>query len=1660
MPIVPKAITRYLTRKLKRKQGDERFENTMTAINYKASFLVPDFVEIQRRSFSRFLEKGIIEEFSKINPIRSDISKFELTFYPESYLIISPEYTVTEAVLQGKTYSCKLYLPAKLSSEHRARRTNRNKVNAKHQASGPQEAPGGHPLADDSNPSQPLWTSPQHDGNNVQLTRTASLKDSDELAKLGESYGPVSPSLTESVNSATRGPKPLLPEARPPLSKGGPMGQVLKTGNPLGRNWVTGTSKRPEERPGTVSPWTGQPSLRFPRGPSWGKGPTSFESEARLPVPAAPARASAARPYKTWPTGRLGREPGEDNALANGTETTLSWVLVGNLPLMTKRGHFIVNGSPRVVINQLVRSPGVYFHERTWGFGKRKKRIVYADFVSRRGAWLRIQADKEGDTWARLKKTPKVPFALFYEGMSICERNPREWTIADREALLELHEEVNPTKKDLSPENGHQFLVQKFKNRRTYDLGRVGRKRLNKRFGLSISSHQLTSQDLYAAFEQIQELQNDRILVDDIDHLKNRRVRASGELVQGQFETGLYRLEKAILSKMRKPPKEVSPRTLLNTKPLNAALREFFGSSPLSQYMDQTNPLAEITQKRRISSLGPGGISRETAGMAVRGIHPTHYGRICPIETPEGKNAGLVNSLTTYTRVGDDGILETPYFHVLQGQVQARMGFQYFSAGNEEHGEFRVAPGDVQLSTYKLLPATPFPVREAGNREEDFRHADREGVNYMAISPIQMISVATSLIPFLEHDDANRALMGSNMQRQAVPLLQPERPLVGTGLEALVVAESGHALQAELSGYVSCVSGGRVSVHSCLPGNRRETALRNDSLSVVTKPDGTEWLQPQATALTARGWGFEGLASRGFTGAGLTGLTGAGALAQARFAERALAQARSAGRRHASLASHRPHKGSKATLASLPMHAQQGQRGGRGPGPVRPALVRPAAARPFWHGVHRLNLANGAEIGSFERQSPVGSIGPIRPLDTAYLALNGNGNKSVYPRLRETAPVEQLVPASISSSRYRARKLSYLRHGLSLSSGTGPQCPNPLILPWKRGNQGQALCENKFSKVNGAPAGIRGSWSGSETTLSSLSPVTEQALQASHASRGQASQASQGQASQGFGVSLNGPDPKPVPCIPTGCKDGFEGHPNTARPMNGQGPSSKPVSWNGWTDASEGSGRQGSPHLQGDWQSDVFTRDYHLQRYHRSNQETCLTQTSAVSEGDWVQKGDLLADCSASRLGELALGRNILIAYLPWEGYNFEDAVVISERLISDDVYTSIHVQKYDIEIRETRFGVEKITPQIPGITDGEKERLDWRGIAKIGSWVKEGDILVGKVSPKSSQPLSPYERLAYDIANVEAATTEDTSLRVPKGVEGRVINCQSFQAPSVAIEEQALSPGRVRIYLAEKRKLQVGDKVAGRHGNKGIVSTVLPRQDMPYLPDGTIVDMVLNPLGIPSRMNVGQVFECLLGLAGVQLGQQFKITPFDEIYGAEASRSLVYLKLYQAKLRTNQDWLFNPRFPGKTALLDGRTGRLFDQWVTVGYAYMLKLVHLVDEKIHARSTGPYSLVTKQPLGGRSKHGGQRLGEMEVWALEGFGAAYTLQEMLTSKSDDVVGREQVVEAILFKGKMSLGNPEAFKVLVRELQSLCLDVGVYAISPGRLQREAVDIGRIP
>lgn len=1145
---------------------------------------IPDFLEIQRKSFFDLLEKGIIKELARRNPIKNTTGELELRFFPEYYRLNPPEWTPQQAILQSKTYGCRLYVP-------------------------------------------------------TQLT-----------------------------NSVTK-------------------------------------------------------------------------------------------------------------------EVQLQWVLLGNLPLMTKRGHFIINGSPRVIINQMVRSPGIYYHEVV---DKNKKRSYYADLISYRGAWLRLELDKKKRVWARMKKTPKMSLVVFLQAIGFSQRDlfdsiqypqilknsflkanhPR----STHQALLTLYSETHPKKEktELTAALGQRFISRKFMNPRTYDLGELGRIRLNKKLGLSIpiDHHVLTPHDILHATDYLIKLEYGFGRLDDIDNLKNRRVRASGEIIQNQLGTGFIRLEKLIREKLKKPKNRLTISNLLTTKAVNGALREFFGSSPLSQLLDQTNPLSEITHKRRLTSLGPGGVNRETAGMAVRGIHPTHYGRICPIETPEGQNAGLVNSLTTYAHINSYGFIETPFFKVYQGQVQKSNTPLFFSAEQEE--EVLIAPGDLKQSGLQFLPKNFLPVRLTS----EFKKVFRDQVEFISVSPIQMISIATSLIPFLEHDDANRALMGSNMQRQAVPLIQPEYPIVGTGFESRVIADSGHCVQSKTTGFVSYVSGDKVIIQSCFP-TPKKFGKRNH-------------------------------------------------------------------------------------------HRNRFQ---------TPVLEKKNTKRRFYQ-YHSNRYFACCSV--FENSS----------LFNSYLKSGSRGSYfSCFPG--------RLKGVSVASGEIQKRAAI-----------------NPPSL---------ATESSQFKQLN-----------------------------------------------------------------------------------------------------------------------------YPLQSYQRSNQDTCLTYRPAVEEGEWVQKGDLLADGSASCGGDLALGKNILIAYMPWEGYNFEDAILISERLVYDDVYTSIHIERYEVEIRDTKFGVEQITSQIPEIDPGELLHLDQVGIAKAGSWVKEGDILVGKVTPINKKPLSPHEKLLYDIVGKEIPTTRDSSLRVPKGVKGRVIDVQILPTETIPPETAFDGPGRVHIYLAEKRKIQVGDKVAGRHGNKGIVSKILSRHDMPYLPDGTPIDMVLNPLGVPSRMNVGQVFECLFGLAGFYLKEQYKLPPFDEIFGSEASRSLVYSKLYSARLKTGQKWLFNPDFPGKVPVFDGRTGECFDQSITVGKAYVLKLVHLVDEKIHARSTGPYSLVTQQPLRGRSKHGGQRLGEMEVWALEGFGAAYTLQELLTVKSDDLKGRHQVMDAILNNEPITLGTPESFKVLIRELQSLCLDVAVFGV----------------
>jgi len=957
-------------------------------------------------------------------------------------------------------------------------------------------------------------------------------------------------------------------------------------------------------------------------------------------------------------------------------------VFIGDLPLMTDRGTFVINGAERVIVNQIVRSPGIYYKSET---DKQGRRTYNSSLISNRGAWVKFETDKNDLVWVRIDKTRKIAAHVFLKAMGLSDsdiynglRHPEylkktfrvEGNYTIEESLIQMYAKLRPGE-PATVTGGQQILYSRFFDPKRYDLGKVGRYKLNKKLGLSVPENirVLTPQDTLAAIDYLINLKFDLGEVDDIDHLGNRRVRSVGELLQNQVRVGLNRLERIVRERMTIcDSNSLTPNTLVNPKPIVAAIREFFGSSQLSQFMDQTNPLAELTHKRRISALGPGGLNRDRAGFAVRDIHLSHYGRICPIETPEGPNAGLIGVLATHARINSYGFIETPYYRVEDGKALTTSVPVYLAADQED--EFRIAPGDTPIDNEQKIKSEIVPVRY----RQEFTATKKELVDYLAVSPIQVISIATSLIPFVEHDDANRALMGSNMQRQAVPLLYPESPLIGTGLEAQAARDSGMVVVSLEDGVVTYISADRICVTS----------------------------------------------------------------------------------------------------------------------------------------------KEGKEIA------------------------------------------------------------------------------------------------------------------------------------------------------------------------------------------------------------------------------------YNLQKYQRSNQDTCINQRPSVWLGEEVVTGQVIADGAATEGGELALGQNILIAYVPWDGYNYEDAFLVSERLVYNDVYTSVHIEKYEIEARQTKLGSEEITRELPNVGEYSLRKLDDNGIIVIGSWVESGDILVGKVTPKGESDQPPEGKLLRAIFGEKAKDVRDTSLRVPNGGKGRILDVRIFTREK-GDELPAGANIVIRVYIAQTRKIQVGDKMAGRHGNKGIISRILPRQDMPYLPDGTPVDLVLNPLGVPSRMNVGQIFESLLGLAAEHLNKRFKIVPFDEMHGAEASRVLINNKLMSAKNESDKDWIFDLEHPGKIRLFDGRTGEAFDNPVMVGISYMLKLVHLVDDKIHARSTGPYSLVTQQPLGGKAQHGGQRLGEMEVWALEAFGASYTLQELLTVKSDDMQGRNETLNAIV-KGKPipRPGTPESFKVLMRELQSLGLDIGAYKI----------------
>ncbi|MDO4897792.1 MAG: DNA-directed RNA polymerase subunit beta [Rothia sp. (in: high G+C Gram-positive bacteria)] len=1012
----------------------------------------------------------------------------------------------------------------------------------------------------------------------------------------------------------------------------------------------------------------------------------------------------------------------------NTGEIKQQTVFMGDFPLMTESGTFVINGSERVVVSQLVRSPGAYFEkaaDRT-----SDKDIYSARIIPSRGAWFELEIDKRDQVGVRLDRRRKQSVTTLLKAMGWTEAKilaefgefdsiratlEKDTVHTREEALLDIYRKLRPGEPP-TVDAAQALLDNMYFTPRRYDLAKVGRYKVNRKLGIDTpvndpSASVLSHEDIAAMIRYLVTLHaggtsikgvrdgkevDIRVDVDDIDHFGNRRIRAVGELIENQIRTGLSRMERVVRERMTTQDVEaITPQTLINIRPVVASIKEFFGTSQLSQFMDQNNPLAGLTHKRRLSALGPGGLSRDRAGMEVRDVHPSHYGRMCPIETPEGPNIGLIGSLATYGRINPFGFIETPYRIVRNGKVTDEV--KYLTADDEKGNT--IAQANAPLNP-DMTFAEDMVLCRAGDGSGEAVLVDAANIEYMDVSPRQMVSVATALIPYLEHDDANRALMGANMQRQAVPLLESEAPVVGTGMERYAAIDSGDSVLAKKAGVVSEVSADLVIV-------------RND-----------------------------------------------------------------------------------------------------------------------------------------------------------------DGTTSSYPILK----------------------------------------------------------------------------------------------------------------------------------------------------------------------------------------------------FQRSNPGNCYNHRVVVKVGDRVEARGLIADGPSTDKGELALGKNLLVAYMSWEGFNFEDGIILSQRMISDDVLTSIHIEEHEIDARDTKLGAEEITRDIPNVSEDVLSALDERGIIHIGAEVEAGDILVGKVTPKGETELTPEERLLRAIFGEKSREVRDTSLKVPHGESGTVIGVRIFDRET---DEDDLPSGvnqLVRVYVAQKRKITVGDKLAGRHGNKGVITKILPVEDMPFMEDGTPVDIILNPLGVPGRMNIGQVLEVHTGWLAKQ-GWKIEGNPawLDKLHNFPketgpttvatpvfdgAGEEELFELLDHANPNRDGDRLINRS--GKARLLDGRSGEPFPEPVSVGYQYILKLHHLVDDKIHARSTGPYSMITQQPLGGKAQFGGQRFGEMEVWALEAYGAAYTLQEILTVKSDDVHGRVKVYEAIV-KGENipEPGVPESFKVLIKEMQSLCLNVEVLSTDGKTIEMRDVE-----
>nr|YP_009503549.1 RNA polymerase beta subunit [Lilium pardanthinum]AWX66005.1 RNA polymerase beta subunit [Lilium pardanthinum]QJC69110.1 RNA polymerase beta subunit [Lilium apertum] len=973
----------------------------------------------------------------------------------------------------------------------------------------------------------------------------------------------------------------------------------------------------------------------------------------------------------------------------SGRDIQEQTVFIGNIPLMNSLGTSIVNGIYRIVINQILQSPGIYYRSELDHNGIS---VYTSTIISDWGGRLELEIDRKARIWARVSRKQKISILVLSSAMgsnlkeildNVCYpeiflsflNDKEKKKIGSKEnAILEFYQQFACIGGDpVFSESLCKELQKKFFQQRC-ELGRIGRRNMNRRLNLDIPQNNtfLLPRDILAAADHLIGMKFGMGTLDDMNHLKNKRIRSVADLLQDQFGLALVRLENAVRGTICGAIRHKmipTPQNLVTSTSLTTTYESFFGLHPLSQVLDRTNPLTQIVHGRKLSYLGPGGLTGRTASFRIRDIHPSHYGRICPIDTSEGINVGLIGSLAIHVRIGHWGSIDSPFFEISSKETQ----MVYLSPSRDEY--YMVAAGNSLALNRGIQEEQVVPARY----RQEFLTIAWEQIHLRSIFPFQYFSIGASLIPFIEHNDANRALMSSNMQRQAVPLSRPEKCIVGTGLE-------------------------------------RQTAL-DSGLSTIAEHEGK-----------------------------------------------------------------------------------------------------------------------------------------IIYTDTHKIVFSSNGDTINIP----------------------------------------------------------------------------------------------------------------------------------------------------------------------------------------------------LVMYQRSNKNTCMCQKPQIQQGKFFKKGQILADSAATVGGELALGKNVLVAYMPWEGYNSEDAVLISERLVYEDIYTSFHIRKYEIQTHVTSQGPERITKEIPHLEANLLRNLDRNGVVRLGSWIEAGDILVGKLTPQTANESSyaPEDRLLRAILGIQVSTAKETSLKLPIGGRGRVIDVRWIQKRG----SSSYNPEMIRVYISQKREIKVGDKVAGRHGNKGIISKILPRQDMPYLQNGTPVDMVFNPLGVPSRMNVGQIFECSLGLAGDLLKRHYRVAPFDERYEQEASRKLVFPELYEASKQTKKPWVFEPEYPGKSKIFDGRTGDPFEQPVLIGKSYILKLIHQVDDKIHGRSSGPYALVTQQPLRGRAKQGGQRIGEMEVWALEGFGVAHILQEMLTYKSDHIRVRQEVLGAMIIGGTVPNPEdaPESFRLLVRELRSLALELNHFLVSEKNFQ----------